>query len=161
MRWLLLLSVSLLAACGFQLRGSSEALSAYQNVQIVSLASQTDAYQALQRAFERSDIDVVNRSSEADIRLVVDGSRLKQTRLTTASDGTVREYELLAELSYRFEALSDSEPRSLLNSTSYRVWFNDTDNVLSQEEQRARLVDALWAEVADDVLRRLAYAPTP
>jgi LPS-assembly lipoprotein len=174
-----LLLVSLLAACGFKLRGSADLPA--QQLPFAKIALTIDPtsefYAQVKRAVEASTAGTrVVDLKEAEAVLTVLGDNSLKTILSLSSAGKAREYRLVRTFSFKVQAntvaaapapqvkYTDAPPAA---ATEYvapstivlrrDITYND-DLVLSKESEEALLWRDIQKDLVQQLMRRLATA---
>jgi LPS-assembly lipoprotein len=159
---LLFFAVSLLSACGFQLRGAAY----YDNLPFKSvylvLPDNSLFGNELARNFEASDkTRVVNTPQEADALLEVMAENKSKTFLSLNVQGRAREYTLTYEVTFR---LLDAQKRTLMAPTrvgaSRTLIYNEL-LALGRESEEEMLYREMQSDLVQQVLRRLGALKVP
>lgn len=178
---LILLSISLLTACGFKLRGSA-ALPGYKlpfATIALSLPPTSGFYALLKRNIEASSpgTRVVSELGEADAVLTVLGDTSQKNILSLNAAGRAREYQLVRTFSFKVNAnvvpgapepqVKYTDVRPAVAATEYippstitlrrDITFSD-DLVLSKESEEALLQRDMENDLVQQLMRRLAAA---
>ena len=176
----ILLLISLLAACGFKLRGSAE-LPGYKlpfATIALSLAPTSEFYALLKRNIEASSpgtrvVDV--KEAEAILTVLADTSQKNILSLNAA--GRAREYQLVRTFTFTVRAnVAAATPAAQVKYTDARptvvateyiapstitlrrdITFSD-DLVLSKESEEALLQRDMQGDLVQQLMRRLAAA---
>ena len=177
---IILLLISLLAACGFKLRGSAE-LPGYKlpfATIALSLAPTSEFYALLKRNIEASSpgtrvVDV--KEAEAILTVLADTSQKNILSLNAA--GRAREYQLVRTFTFTVRAnVAAATPAAQVKYTDARptvvateyiapstitlrrdITFSD-DLVLSKESEEALLQRDMQGDLVQQLMRRLAAA---
>jgi LPS-assembly lipoprotein len=152
--------VLLLAACGFQLRGSATV--PFQTLYIPD--SRTGVALALKRNIEAgTNAKVVSDPKGADAILELLGENKEKIILSLSGTGRVSEFRLRYSMRYRVHDGKGNEyvPSSVVQLT--RDMTYDDSQILAKEAEEQLLFRDMQADVVQQVLRRLASAdrPTP
>ncbi len=177
---ILLLLVSLLAACGFKLRGSAE-LPGYKlpfSTIALSLSPTTEFYALLKRNIEASSPGTrVVEAKEAEAILTVLADTNVKNILSLNAAGRAREYQLVRSFTFRVHAnVAAATPAAQVKYTDVRpdvvateyiapstitlrrdITFSD-DLVLSKESEEALLQRDMQSDLVQQLMRRLAAA---
>jgi LPS-assembly lipoprotein len=154
-----LLSLLVLSACGFQLRGS---YALPFDTLYISLPEIAELRALLKRTIDAgSTTRVVDTAEEAQATLQVLGDNTAKNILSIGSDGRVREFQLVRSFAFRVQ---DKAGNELMPSSQIIVrrdiTFSDA-NVLSKEAEET----LLWREIQNDltqqILRRLVAVKAP
>jgi LPS-assembly lipoprotein len=145
---------TLLAACGFHLRGS--AALPYETLHIAG--SPSFATQLARAVRAGSSTRVVASPKEAQVTLQIVGEQSERVILSLSGSGRVRELQLRYRVSYR---LTDSESRELAPTSEVQLKrdlsYSDTD-VLGKEQEEALLYRDMQRDAVQQVVRRLQVA---
>ena len=176
----ILLLVSLLAACGFKLRGSAE-LPGYKlpfSTIALSLAPTSEFYALLKRNIEASSPGTrVVDAPEAEAILTVLADTNQKNILSLNAAGRAREYQLVRSFTFRVHAnVAAATPAAQVKYTDARptvvateyiapstitlrrdITFSD-DLVLSKESEEALLQRDMQSDLMQQLMRRLAAA---
>lgn len=155
--WLaVMLAVALLASCGFAMRQPPEL--DFKRITLRGFARDSAMAEELRRQLRASPgvevVDGANNGADAVITALEDG--LERVVAASTSAGQVRELTLRARL--RFE-VRDASGRELIAATELLQTrdMSYTESAALAKEQEARLLGrAMQADVASQVLRRLA-----
>ncbi|MDP2824416.1 MAG: LPS assembly lipoprotein LptE [Sulfuritalea sp.] len=175
----ILLLISLLAACGFKLRGSAE-LPGYKlpfATIALSLPPTSDFYAQLKRTIEASSPGTrVVDAREAEALLTVLGDSSQKIILSLNAAGRAREFQLVRTFSFKVQAnAAGAKPTPpvkyadapAIAATEYiapsiitlrrEITFSD-DLVLSKESEEALLWRDMQGDLVQQLMRRLAAA---
>lgn len=174
-----LLLISLLAACGFKLRGSAE-LPGYKlpfTTIALSLAPTSEFYALLKRNIEASSPGTrVVDAKDAEAILSVLGDSSQKNILSLNAAGRAREYQLVRSFSFKVHANAPAaQPAPQVKYTDAPriapteyippstitlrrdITFSD-DLVLSKESEEALLLRDMQNDLVQQLMRRLAAA---
>jgi LPS-assembly lipoprotein len=176
----ILLLISLLAACGFKLRGSAE-LPGYKlpfATIALSLPSTSEFYALLKRNIEASSPGTrVVEAKEAEAILTVLADTSMKNILSLNAAGRAREYQLVRTFSFKVHAnvgaatsaapVKYTDARPAVVATEYiapstitlrrEITFSD-DLVLSKESEEVLLWRDMQGDLVQQLMRRLAAA---
>jgi len=158
-RWIALLSLLWLAACGFQLRGAYTL--PFQTLYI-SLPKTAELRALLARSITASSsVRVVGTQKDAQASFLVTGDTQTKNILSISSAGQAQSYQLVRDFSFR---LIDGKGRDWLPPSHIvlrrDITFNN-DLVLSKESEEVLLWRDIQSDLVQQVLRRLAAAKAP
>ena len=178
---LILLLISVLAACGFKLRGSAD-LPGYKlpfATIALSLAPSSEFYALLKRNIEASSpgTRVVSDATEAEAILTVLADLSQKNILSLNAAGRAREYQLVRIFTFKVHAnvpaatpapqVKYTDVRPAVVATEYiapstitlrrDITFSD-DLVLSKESEEALLWRDMQSDLVQQLMRRLAAA---
>jgi len=146
----------MLAACGFQLRGS-------YNLPFDSIYIDKPDYDELAAALKRSirasgNTRIAGNTKEAQVTLKVVADSQAKNILSIGSDGRVREFQLVRTFGFR---VIDSAGQDWITPAQIIITrdisFNDTQ-VLSKESEEALLWRDMQGDMVQQIMRRLAVA---
>jgi len=176
----ILLLISLLAACGFKLRGGSE-LAGYKlpfATIALSLDSRSEFYALLKRNIEASSpgTRVVADVKDAEAVLVVLGDSAQKLILSLNAAGRAREYQLVRTFSFKVtpnvaasatpavkyaDVAPAPAPTEFIPASTItlrrEITFSD-DLVLSKESEEELLRRDMQNDLVQQLMRRLAAA---
>lgn len=146
---LILMLTALLAACGFQLRGS---YSLPFDTLHVALPESSALHALIKRNVEAgSQAHVVASERDAQATLTVLRDVSQKNILSLDSTGRVREYQLVRSFAFR---VSDSKNRELMPPGEIvirrDITYSDTQ-VLAKESEEA----LLWRDIQNDLVQQL------
>jgi len=151
----ILLMATLLAACGFQLRGDAR-LPGSMNRTYVAVADDSTLFvRELGLLLEANGVEIVDEPSPQAATLRVDSQRIRRQPLSVTGQARVREFLIVFEVSWRMED-PDGEvalERSTLRLT--RDYSFDEDEILAAQREEEFLRDDLGRAMADQMIRRL------
>lgn len=140
-----------LSACGFQLRGTSNAIHhSFSSINLVNSSGDHPMQQALQEALRNSGVEV---SAESLTKLELLSSDSRKRTASFSSRAKSAEYELLKEINFRFSRDEDVliDNTQLLARRSYL--YRETAAVGKAEEERL-----LRQEMDEDLAQRIMLA---
>ena len=150
--------VLVLAACGFQLRGSAAV--PFQTLYIPN--AKTGIALDLKRNIEGgTNAKVVDDAKAADAILELSGEAREKIILSLTGTGRVREFRLRYRMSYRVHDGKGGEyvPISVVQ-LSRDVTYNDAE-ILAKEAEEQLLFRDMQSDMVQQVMRRLASAERP
>jgi len=151
-----LLLASLLAACGFQLRGNFALPFATLHI---TLAPTSDLYSSLRRSIEASSATrVVTEPKDAEATLTVISDSSQKTILSLNSSGRAREFQLTRSFSFKLASAKQLEYLAPSVIVIRREITYSDDLVLSKESEEALLWRDMQNDLVQQLMRRLAAA---
>ena len=153
---LMLFSLLMLTACGFQLRGNYAL--PFDSLYI-DLPENNDVYASLKRGIEAgSKTRVVGDREQAQAWMIVSNDRVTKNILSLSSAGRVREFQLIRTFSFR---VIDRSGREIIPQRDILLRrdlpFSDKD-ILAKEYEEALLARDMQSDLVNQILRRLAAA---
>jgi len=154
-RGLLVLALAFwLTACGFHLRGINETLS-FESLYMQGNGAPSIA-RNLRRALTSNGVKLVTSAEDAQIVLEMMSESYTKNILSLAGGGTVREYELVYNLTFRARD-GKSEHWGAPQTVTLRRDFSYSDSaLLAKEAEEARLNEDMRSEAVREVLRRMS-----
>jgi len=153
--WLPLVLAIMVAACGFQLRGSHLEPLKNSSVYIKSTGASSLVSQ-LKKQLAFAEVPVVMDAGQAEYIIEVGGESFKRSVLSvSAQTGKVEEYELTYNISF---TIMGPEGKVLLKNepvTTRRDFTFDEDSVLGKYDEENKLREDITRYAADTILRRL------
>lgn len=146
------LAASLLAGCGFHLRGSLP-LSQYPAIYVQSEAH-SELAALLNQRFQQNKVELIT-SYQADkpaLHLIRD--TLERRTLSLFANGQVAEYELIYKVEYHIQ-LAGEEPQRY-QFELYRDYQDDPSNALAKAQELELLLSELRQQAANRIIRQLA-----
>jgi LPS-assembly lipoprotein len=154
-----LLALTTLAGCGFQLRGS--ATLPFETMHIQAPAGSQFATQLRRSITNGSQTRIVDNPKEAQATLQVLNEAREKSILSLSSGGRVREYQLRYRVSYR---VMDRDNRETVARTEIALRrdlsYNDADT-LSKESEEALLYRDMQSDAVNQMVRQLQMARPP
>jgi len=158
--WLLLLCfVTLLAGCGFHLRGGAAYALPFKNAYIQGGDNDNLLVTRLQDALIRAGITLAQTPAPAQVVIELGNVRNESRVLTVGSSGDIEEYELYYGVNLAFrrgsgELLQAGSPVEFTTDYTY-----DTTSVLAKEEERETLINDMRGAAVREILRRAGRLP--
>lgn len=155
MKWLALMSIAvLLSGCGFQLRGQAD-------LKFDRIYVETDGFSLFAAELRRviqstKSVEVTDSPEKAQVVLKVLDERREKKILALTSTGSVEEYVLLYQVSYRvlnnkMEDLVAPNDIALQRTMTYQ----DTETLAKESEEQFLYRD-MQADAVNQMLRRLS-----
>jgi len=152
-----LLITFVLAACGFQLRGTADLT--FKNLYIQG--SQLTLSRDLERQLKANGVKIVQKSEDAEVLLELMSESSQRRIMSLSGGGLVREFELLYFLNYRIRDANNPLWGPVQTIRGRRdVSYND-NVLLGKAEEEARLNQDMRNDAVRELLKRLtAYKPS-
>lgn len=150
-RWILFAAVSLLAGCGFHLRG---AVTLPFSSLYVNVPETLQFGHELKRALRANDVRLVDDPKEAAATLSIMNELRERHILSLGGQGRVREYQLRYRVSYRLSGIKGviTPPTEIVLKRD--ISFNDAE-VLAKEAEEQLLYRDMQLDAVQQLLRRL------
>ena len=140
-----------LTACGFHLRGPSdipfESVFIEGNTLVIS--------KNLRRALNTSNIQIVEKPDDAELRLELVGEENEKRILSLAAEGTVNEYELYYRVHYRTKLIGQALWSDVQTVEARRDFTYSDDRLLAKQVEEKRLNEYMHQYVINNLMRRL------
>jgi len=147
---LIFLSIMLLA-CGFQLRGTIDA--DFNSIYIYGGSEGLNKH--LIKRFKQAGIKIQIENPEKTLEVLND--RLDKRILSLNSSGSVKEYELIYEVSYRFKSLNDAWGNEIKKEV-IRDYTYDDDNRVAKELEEKNLVRGMRDEIIRSIVSQISIS---
>ena len=149
-----LLGSGLLAACGFQLRGTIEL--PFSRIALEGFAARSPLADELRRTLSQS-AEVVATPAQAQVVLHALTDRRERSVVASTTAGQVRELQLRVRLEFR---LTTPGGRELIPTTELLMTrdmsYSETV-ALAKEYEEAQLVRSMQTDIVGQLMRRLAH----
>jgi LPS-assembly lipoprotein len=160
MRTLLILTVLLLTACGFHLRG--QAGMPFKTLYLDAPNSNTPFVNDLRRNLEANKVKLVGSAQQADVILNIVSELPDKQILTLGGSGRVNEFELRYRVSLRAYDLKGMDWIPAEEMMLRRDYSYDDTKVLAKEQEEMLLYQSMISDMVQQVVRRLSRAkPIP
>ena len=160
MRILLLLTVLLLTACGFHLRGQTGM--PFNTLYLETANSGTPFIADLRRNLEASNVKLVNTAEQADVVLNIVFEIPEKQILSLGGSGRVNEFQLRYRVSLRAYDLKQQDWLPVEEMVLRRDYSYDDTKILAKEAEEAMLYQGMRSDMVQQILRRLSRArPQP
>jgi LPS-assembly lipoprotein len=147
--------VSLLAGCGFRLRGSIDLPPELTQVAVEGIRTNSELGIAVRNGFARAGGEVVTSGTSARSVLVISQDSTSRRVLSVDSIGQANEYEVAYTLGFRLDD-PDGANRVVQQSVSLRRQYRyDPNLTLAKADEEARLVREMRQDAVRQMMRRL------
>ncbi|MCB1689705.1 MAG: hypothetical protein KDI33_14515 [Halioglobus sp.] len=150
----------LLAACGFQLRGTGMAGAsipdAWKNMHLETASPNGEFSRAVTAQLAANGVTWTDRE-QADFDLVLGPERFEQRSLSVNSEARVAEYELTMSSEF---SIADPSRKEIVPPTTVTVvkqMENDPRNATSKESEVRMLQGEMRTELAQQIMRRISF----
>ena len=152
-RYLLLsLSVLVLSACGFQLRGAAQL--PFKTIYMDNRSPMAVELRRILRA--NADVQFVNTPQEAEAIIELYGEQRRKEILSLNAQGRPREYKLLLDIYVRVHnGKGQNFIKPSLLQQSREISFND-NQVLAKEAEEVLLYNDMQSDMVQQILRRMS-----
>ena len=156
MRTLLLLTVLLLTACGFHLRGEAEM--PFDTLYLDAANLGTPFIAELRRNLEINKVKMVNSAEQADVVLNIASELPEKQILTLGGSGRVNEFRLSFRVSLRAYDARQREWIPAEEIVLHRDYSYDDTKVLAKEGEENLLFQSMRLDMIQQIVRRLSRA---
>lgn len=159
-RALLLLSMVLMAGCGFHLRG--QAGMPFKTMYINTAMPGSPFVMELRRSMEANRVQLVDNAEKAEVILDIASEEAGKQVLTLGADGRANEFRLSYRVSLRAYDLKQQTWLPAQDLEQVRDYSYDDAHVLAKESEELQLQKNMQSEMVQQLLRRLSNAkPQP
>lgn len=153
-RTLLLLTVLLLTACGFHMRG--HAGMPFDTLYLDAANSGTKFIADLRHTLESNKVKLVSRPDQADVVLNIDNEIFEKQILTLGGSGRVNEFQLRYRVTLRAYDLKYRDWIPAEEMMLRRDFVYDDSKVLAKEAEETLLYNSMRSDMVQQVIRRLS-----
>lgn len=150
--------LTLLSACGFQLRGvgGPTVPDEWKSMQLVSGNPNSEFSRAV---FTRFAINGVQwqEAGFANYRLDLGNEQFRQSNLSIGADARISEFELTMSATFKIANAKGEIIMAATTVTVVRQMENDPRNVVGTESELRLLQSEMRNELADKILRRIGF----
>lgn len=153
-----LTAVTLLASCGFQLRGEYNV--PFASVMVAAPATSQVA-DKIKRELINSPTRLVSAAKDAEAQLNLTSERRDRIILSLSGAGRVREYQLKLTVQYQ---LVDSKGGVAIPSSEIqlqRILTYDDSQIIAKQQEEAQLYRDMEQDAAGQILRRMTAIKRP
>lgn len=160
MRTLLLLTVLLLTACSFHLRG--QAGMPFDTLYLDAANPNTPFTRELRHNLEANKVKLVNTAGQADVVLSIVSETPGKQILSLSGSGRVNEFQLLYRVSVRAYDLKQQDWIPAEEIVMHRDYSYDDNKVLAKEAEETLLYQSMRSDMVQQIVHRLSRAkPQP
>ena len=147
-----------LAGCGFHLEGSAPAGQMPAMAHLESVEPHSEFFRALEEALRQGGTRVVAADADAPATLKILEDSTGQRVLSVSARNIPREYEVFYRITFSLTGAQGAllVPQSLVATRSYTY---DETRVLGKSAEEQQVRRAIAADLARQVVRRIAAAP--
>jgi LPS-assembly lipoprotein len=146
------LAASLLAGCGFHLRGNLP-LSQFPAIYVQSEAH-SELAALLEQRFRQNKVTLLNDYQQDRPALNILKDTLERRTLSLFANGQVAEYELIYKVEYQIQ-LAGQEPQRY-QFELFRDYQDDPNQALAKAQELELLLSELRQQAANRIIRQLA-----
>ena len=139
----------MIAACGFQLRGSVNA-----NFDSISIYGGSEALNKyLIKKFNQDGIQTDSPNPEKFLEILSD--KLEKRILSLSSSGTVKEYEINYFVSYRYKSKESQWSKKITKEVTRDYTYDDNDRIAKELEEKS-LVQGMRDEIIRSIVSQIS-----
>jgi len=149
----------LLAACGFQLRGTGGPLipEAWKSMYLVTDNPNGELAREVRTAFATSGVEWAREPGEANYRLVLEPERISNRNLSISADARAAEIEVTLSTQFSVRDAAGKEVMPTTKASEIQQMENDPGNPVGKGEELRILQSEMRADLARQILRRIGF----
>ena len=151
----LILSVLLLTACGFHLRGQTNM--SFQTIYLTAPNPKSPFVNELRRNLLANKVAIAASPEQADVVLNIVSENTEKQVLTLGADGRVNEYRLIYQVSLRAYNQQQQDWIPAEEMTQRRDYSYDDTQILAKEAEESLLYQSMRSDIVQQILRRLSH----
>ena len=155
--------ICLLAACGFQLRGTGSGGAslpeAWKKMSLVTGNPNGEFSKAVSTVFTTNDIQWGARNS-SNYTLMLGPERFSQTNLSLNKEARVSQLELNMQATFSVVDANGKEVMPDTTAAVIRQMENDPRNAMGKAEELRILKNEMYTELAQQIIRRIGFFAT-
>lgn len=150
----LLVSITMLAGCGFQLRGTYLVPDSFQTIYLHSASPYSELTRAVEKRFQSGQVALIAAPRQHTASIILHKDNLERKNLTLFADGQVAEYRLF--YSVEVEVIHPNGKGHFIRLQSQRDYLDDPGQALAKSREMEMLLQEMRVEIADQLLRKLS-----
>ncbi|MDD4977960.1 MAG: LPS assembly lipoprotein LptE [Gallionella sp.] len=155
-RWLVLISVLLLSACGFHLRGQANL--PFNTVYLTAPDTNSLFVNELRQNLQANGLQVVDNAEQAGLIMDIVSEIPDKQILTLGGSGRVSEYQLRFRVSLRAHDNKKQDWIAATELMQFRNYTYDDTKILAKEAEENLLYQSMRKDMAQQIMRRLSHA---
>lgn len=153
---ILILSFSLLSACGWQLRGSGEDANIQQAIYLENAQNTTgEVYQQLTKTLQRKN--ALTPLTQADIQLVINDEKYERRTVSNNDTAKTTQYQLTVSANYQILDTESNPITSESRAEITRYFTFDQNAVTSASKEEQSLRKEMVQQVSQQILQRVIF----
>jgi len=141
----------IIAACGFQLRGSIDA--DFSSIYVYGGSDGLNKH--LIKRFKQAGIKIEINNPEKKLEVLSD--RLDKRILSLNSSGSVKEFELIYQVSYRYKSFNNAWSDEIKKELVRDYTYDDNDRVAKELEEK-NLVQGMRDEIVRSIVSQISVS---
>lgn len=156
---LLLGTALLLSGCGFHLRGTGDVAVSdqWRSMYLVSNTPNSEFSREVKSRFAANGVEWQEDRPAANFQLVLGPERFSQRNLSLTAEARAAEFELTMRSTFSVRSVKGEEIMSATTGSVVKQMENDPRNVVGKAEEIRILKSEMRAELAQQILRRIAF----
>jgi LPS-assembly lipoprotein len=150
------LLISLISACGFQLRGTIDLPAGIEPFYIGSVNTNDVLYIELNNIFNANGLSLTEDPGEANYQLVITKQKLDRRSTAVGIDGRTAEYQLLETATYVLKDKKGRVASGPIDITERRTLQNNPNRVISTESEEKLLRTEMKRNLARKIARQVS-----
>ncbi|MEQ1526481.1 MAG: LPS assembly lipoprotein LptE [Gallionella sp.] len=156
----LILTLLLLTACGFHLRG--QVGMSFQSIYLTAPNLNSPFVNELRRNLVANKVSLASGAEQSDVVLNIVSEYTEKQVLSLGGDGRVNEYRLIYRVSLRAYNQQQQEWIPAEDMSLRRDFSYDDTQILAKEAEETLLYQSMRTDMVQQIVRRLSRAkPTP
>ena len=155
-RWLVLISLFLLNACGFHLRGQADL--PFNTVYLTAPDTNSLFVNELRQNLQANGLQVVDNADQAELMMDIVSEIPDKQILTLGGSGRVSEYQLRFRVSLRAHDNKKQDWIAATELMQFRNYTYDDTKILAKEAEEVLLYQSMRKDMAQQIMRRLSHA---
>jgi LPS-assembly lipoprotein len=156
---LILGAACLLAACGFQLRGTGGGVNVPDDWRYMYLSTNnpnSEFSRAVRTRFAANGVEWQDKE-EANYRVILGPERFSQRNLSLNADARAAEFELTMRSTFSVQDVGGQEIMPGTTASVVKQMENDPQNVVGKAEETRILKAEMRRELAQQIMRRISF----
>lgn len=152
-----LLTTTLVSACGWHLRGSSNVSLNIESVFVTAEDSYGSLVSTVKQSLTSNQVAAAQSSSEAQYTIVLSNEKHDRRTASVGNNAFAAEYELTISVDYVIQDSSGQALTEKSTATSVRTYDYDRNAVVAKNEEENLIKNEMRNNVAQQILRRLRF----
>ena len=155
-----LLLLSLLTACGFQLRGSVDIPEEWLAMHLVTISPNSELAKSVRSSFSNNGVQWLD-AGDANYVLALGNERFEQRNLTIGGNARAAEFELTLTTTMEIQDQKGNVVLPVREVTVQKIMTNDPRNVTGKVEETNLLQREMRQELVQQMMRNVRSAAVP
>ena len=154
----ILVCCSLLAGCGFKLRGSQPLAPLLDSVYLSGTEQYSELGRLLHRRLVAQEVLLSDSAALAHAQLRIEKDQFSKRVLSLDAQGRANQYELVYQLGYSLRGQDNSEWISSQLLSISREYFYDPNLVLAKQQEELQLKTSMREQLVEQMLQRIYFS---